>query len=271
MIELPEAITLAGQLNSSIAGKTVCRVLPATKPHKFCWFSANPSAYEGMIAGAKIISAEYFGIFVEIQFDNGMKLCINDGVNIRLISDTSSVKSYQLLIVFDDGTALSFSVAMYGGIVLHDGTYDNEYYLKSKSYISPFSPDFGNQFIRLAHENPKLSAKAFLATQQRFPGIGNGVLQDILFQAKINPRRKMSTIDSFEKEKLLNSVISVINDMTAKGGRDTEKDIFGNNGGYITKMSKKSIEHGCSVCASEIIKETYLGGSVYYCPVCQKL
>ena len=44
----------------------------------------------------------------------------------------------------------------------------------------------------------KLSAKAFLATEQRIPGLGNGVLQDILFNAGINPKRKMGTLTETE-------------------------------------------------------------------------
>lgn len=42
-------------------------------------------------------------------------------------------------------------------------------------------------------------------------------------------------------------------------------------GGYATKMSKNTLAHGCPVCGGAITKEAYLGGSVYYCPACQKL
>ena len=52
-------------------------------------------------------------------------------------------------------------------------------------------------FDRLvAGAKPNLSAKAFLATEQRIPGLGNGVLQDILFNARIHPKRKMATLVS---------------------------------------------------------------------------
>ncbi len=42
MIEFPEAINLSKQLNQNVAGKTVVRVLPPSKPHKFCWFNGDP-------------------------------------------------------------------------------------------------------------------------------------------------------------------------------------------------------------------------------------
>lgn len=272
MIELPEALTLAKQLNETVVGRTVSRVLPPTKPHKFCWFNGEPSDYEEKIKGSKVTAASAFGIYAELLFENNYRLCINDGVNIRLISAEDRPKDYQLLIEFSDNTALVFSVAMYGGIVLHDGSYDNEYYLKSRQSISPFSPEFKEQYIKvLAESKPNLSAKAFIATEQRFPGVGNGTAQDILFSAGLHPKRKLGKMSEQDKDRLLSSMISVLHDMTENGGRDTEKDLYGNPGGYATKMSKNAISVGCPVCGGAITKEAYLGGSVYYCPHCQPL
>ncbi len=271
MIELPEGITLAKQINDCLIGKTVKSVLPPTKIHKFCWFNGDPIDYESRINGSTIVSGSAFGIFVEIAFDNGMLLCFDDGVNIRYCENGDIPKDYQLAIHFSDGSAVVFTVAMYGGIVLHDGNYDNIYYAKSKIAISPFSPDFAKYYYKtMAESKPTLSAKAFLATEQRFPGIGNGVLQDILYTAGTNPKTKISTLSDKDKTLLLNSIVSVLQEMTDKGGRDTEKDVFGNSGNYITKLSKLTAHSCCRVCGGGIVKEAYLGGAVYYCPVCQK-
>ena len=59
--------------------------------------------------------------------------------------------------------------------------------------------------------------------------------------------------------------------MMRLGGRDTEKDLFGNPGGYQTRMSKRTLAGGCPACGGPITKEAYLGGAVYYCPRCQGL
>ncbi len=272
MIELPEALTLAKQLNETVTGAQVVEVSPPTKPHKFCWFNGEPTDYAEQLIGQRVRKAEGFGIYCEITFDGGKRLCVNDGVNVRLCEADKAPKSYQLMIAFSDGRALVFTVAMCGGIFLHSGDYDNEYYLKSRSYVSPLSDDFYEQFRSLIERSKgSMSAKAFLATQQRFPGIGNGVLQDILFDARINPRRKLSTLSDEERGALYRSTVSVIKQMTELGGRDTERDIFGSSGGYVTRMSKNSLASGCPECGGDIIKETYLGGSVYYCPDCQPL
>lgn len=57
--------------------------------------------------------------------------------------------------------------------------------------------------------------------------------------------------------------------MTKLGGRDTEKDLFGNSGRYKTMMSKNNVGIACMACGDIIKKESYLGGSVYYCESCQ--
>ena len=58
--------------------------------------------------------------------------------------------------------------------------------------------------------------------------------------------------------------------MTEKGGRDTEPDFFGQPGGYHTILCKNTVNKPCPVCGTSIKKEAYMGGSVYYCPKCQK-
>jgi formamidopyrimidine-DNA glycosylase len=49
----------------------------------------------------------------------------------------------------------------------------------------------------------KLSLKAALATEQRIPGLGNGSLQDILWQAHLHPKRKTNTLSDEEDSSTL--------------------------------------------------------------------
>lgn len=272
MLEYPETATLAEQCRQTIVGKTIREVLPPTKPHKFCWFSGDPAEYGARLWGSRIASAAGFGIFVELAFDNGMFLSFDDGVNARLLPRNEAPKDYQLLVEFSDDSALVFTVAMYGGITLHDGSYDNAYYRKSKSAISPFDKEYASYYQEmLSVSKPGLSAKAFLATEQRFPGIGNGVLQDILFNAGIHPKRKIGTLTPEDRNRLFRAIVSTLKEMTDSGGRDTEKDLFGNPGGYQTKLSRNTLPYPCVKCGSPLAKEAYLGGAVYFCPVCQPL
>lgn len=284
MIELPEALTYKRDLEQYVAGKTVKKVRPPSSPHKFCWFNGDVQGYDGLLSGRKVLGARAFGIYAELEFGDGKALAFNDGVNVRLVEPggRKPVK-YQLMIDFTDGYSLVFSVAMYGGISYHEGGYDNEYYIKSRGSISPLSPEFDMEYFHelISGVRPVMSAKAFLATEQRIPGLGNGCLQDILFKAGMHPKRKLSTWSHGDVVTVFEAVKDVLADMTEKGGRDTEKDLLGNAGGYRTLMSKNSWKvhdkenrgegwkPGCPVCGGVIVKEAYLGGAVYYCPVCQ--
>jgi len=165
---------------------------------------------------------------------------------------------------------------MYGGIWCFNTKegFPNNYYQVTKEKPSPLSYEFNETYfdkLISSQDLQKLSIKAFLATEQRIPGLGNGVLQDILWQAKIHPKRKINTLTDENKEVLYTSIKTVLSKMTELGGRDTEKDLYGNNGGYKTMMSKNSVGSSCVSCGEIIKKENYLGGSIYYCENCQLL
>jgi formamidopyrimidine-DNA glycosylase len=42
-------------------------------------------------------------------------------------------------------------------------------------------------------------------------------------------------------------------------------------GRYKTLLSKNTAGKPCPVCGTAIVKEAYLGGSIYYCSGCQKI
>lgn len=274
MLELPEAAAIAGQIKETMTGKRIIKVIAAYTPHKFAWYQGDPANYSALLIGKTITQANGYGGMVEIKADDVLIL-VNDGVRLRLLDAAEPrPKKHQLLIEFEDNTALSASVQMYGGILcFSDGELDNPYYDVAKSRPSPLSEDFSWSYFEKmisSSEVQKLSAKAFLATEQRIPGLGNGVLQDILLYAGINPKTKINTLSEEKKVLLFKQVKTVLTEMTNLGGRDTEKDLFGNPGGYKTLMSKNSMNFGCAVCGGQIKKESYLGGSVYYCENCQR-
>jgi len=201
---------------------------------------------------------------------------IGDGANLQYFqADQKEPVKHQLLIKFEDDTFLTSSVKMYGGIwCFEDNTFDNIYYSVAKEKPSPLSTRFNYEYFttNILDECAKnKSVKAVLATKQSIPGLGNGVLQDILFNATINPKRKVSTLNEREQIRLFDSVKHTLKEMSNKGGRDTETDLFGAKGGYKTKMTSSNSKQPCPECKSKIIKESYLGGSIYYCPICQKL
>lgn len=271
MLEIPESHVISKQLNQTIKGKVIRNVSANSSPHGFAFYFGDPNNYHSILTGKVIEGAEAIAGQIEMKAENA-RVLFGDGTNIRYFrADKEIPKRHQLHIEFEDFSSIVCTVQMYGGLYAFlDGENDNPYYLVAKEKPSPLSDEFSEGYFHRLFQEAKqtLSAKAFLATEQRIPGLGNGVLQDILFTAKINPKSKLESL-SKNKEELYNSIKDTIQKMTLQGGRDTEKDLFGFPGGYKTIMSNKTLINPCPVCGNTIVKQAYMGGNVYYCPNCQ--
>lgn len=274
MIEIPEAIVLAEQCKQILTGKVVEEVLAGLSPHKFAWYVGEPGDYPKKLVGKRVQTAQAFGGHIEMELGD-VFLAFSDGIQLSYLEENQKLpKKHQLLIRFTDQSVLVASVRMYGGIwCFFEGEWDNIYYQLAKKKPGPLDEGFTPAYFRaLVNEKrvQKLSVKAFLATEQRIPGLGNGVLQDILYDAGIHPKQKLHALTESDKEGIYHSIHRVLSEMVEKKGRDTEKDLLDQPGGYRTKMSRKTLGTNCPKCGSQIQKASYLGGSIYYCPHCQR-
>ena len=238
-----------------------------------------------MLEGLKVTNALAHGGRPELYFEGGLQLCFNDGVNMRYLApgDKRPAK-HQFLMEFDAGgskgdasCAMACTVQMYGffGLYANEAEILEDFYHRVAVQLpSPLSESFDMAYFDSLRANAegaeKLSAKAFLATQQRIPGLGNGVLQDILWRAKIHPKRKLRTLSQGEWEGLFHCVKDTLAEMTAKGGRSTEKDLYGQPGGYASVLNAKTLALPCPACGGGITRAAYMGGNVYFCAECQK-
>jgi len=274
MIELPEARVIARELKKEILGKEIVDVKGNFTDHKFTFYYNDPEEYKGFLVGKKITSIIERNFYVEIEAEK-YKITFRDGANIRYYGkEESMTQKSKFLLVFHDGTFINVTVSMYAfiGVFSKNEVIDNQYYNMELNGIGALDERFTYKYFKdLINDNIiKLSTKAFLATEQRILGIGNGTVQDILFNAKITPKTKIKDLSELQINNLYDSIINTINEMIDKNGRDTEKDIYGDPGQYKTIMSNKNYKDGCPICKGEIKKENYLGGSIYYCPSCQK-
>lgn len=274
MLELPEAQIIAEQLTCTIKGKEITDVIVNYSPHKFAWFYKDPEDYPNLLTGKKIDFAIANGGQVEI-FAGDTRMAFTDGANIRYIETGGKLPvKHQLLIGFADDSCIVVTVQMYGGLwCFGEGQLDHPYYLVAKEKPNVLSDQFSeNYFLHLTNQEDmqKKSLKAMLATGQSVPGLGNGVLQDILYNAELHPRRKISALSDEDKRRLFRCLKETLREMYSQGGRDTEKDLFGAKGRYVTQLSKNTLGTSCCRCGGTILKDNYLGGSIYYCSGCQK-
>lgn len=273
MLEIPEAVTIAEQLCRTVVGKTVDHVQAAQSPHGFAWYFGDPAEYPARLEGRVIDGACSVGGRVEMAAGD-VRIALNDGVNARYLAPGKEPpKKHQLYIRFGDGSALVCTVQMYGGMMVFPdgGMDDNFYHTVARDRPSPLSDAFDRAYFDAIAEDAggKVSAKALLATEQRIPGLGNGCVQDILWNARVNPQSKMGALLPDERTAIYNSVKCTLREMADKGGRDTEKDLYGNPGGYMTRLSARTAAYGCPNCGGGITRKAYMGGNVYFCEHCQ--
>ncbi|MCL2409889.1 MAG: endonuclease VIII [Oscillospiraceae bacterium] len=275
MVELPESYVLAEQIDQTLVGKTIKDAEADAHPHKFAWYTDDPAEYGGKLRGKKVTGANpgtgyTCGGNTEILCEDVL-LVMNTPIKYHAPGEKLP-KKHQLLLTFDNDSHISCTVQMWGSMLCYSTAGDDipkEY----KSGPDPLTEAFDQAYFDALWSGTKqnLSAKAFLATEQRIPGLGNGVLQDILFNAGIHPKLKLEEMGDEHREKLFRSVKNTLKDMRDRGGRDTEKDLFGHNGGYRTILSKNTLPYPCLVCGSGLIRQAFLGGNIYVCPTCQPL
>ncbi len=274
MYELPEMVTIARQVADELTGAKVISCERGNSPHKWVWYSMEPEEYEQVLVGRELGGATAEGNRMLLPVQPGWVLAIGDmGGRITLHPDGSALpKKRHLMLGFADGRYLSVCVQGWGGIWLAEegqsiGFQDTE------GRVNPTGDEFSyDRFKALLEDDAgrgKRSVKAFMASKPRISGVGNGYVQDICFRARLHPKRDITTLSGRERLRWYHAIRGVLKDAIASGGRDTERDLFGQPGGYVATLDRRALGQPCPGCGTAIEKTQYLGGSCYFCPECQ--
>lgn len=277
MIELPEAITIARQMNQEVQGKRIAEGERGAPVHKFAFCNRPPAEYVEILRGKRVGAARDHGGLILVDLEPGYVLTLGGGGE-RIILHPAGAKvpgKYQLLLRFADETSLSVTVQGWGSLQLLDQEALDSHLSRwlGAGCVSPLSREFTLGYFRemlgrLGPDDPT-SAKLFLTSKPGVRGIGNGCLQDLLWHAKIHPRRRIAELTPGEQRALHAAIRTTLTSMTDQGGRDSELDLFGRPGRYQRILHSKSVGQPCPGCATPIERQAYLGGSVYFCPACQ--
>jgi len=288
-MSLAECVITANQLNETVKGKTIAKIIANQNPHTFVWFALEPEyAFCDSYNSSKF--AEQYGRYLTGETIKGAAAVLGgySAYTFMYVGDRALMfhvlttlyhkagakrpKRHQLLLEFDDGTALSFCGSLGGPLFLFEVDENGRAVNYASNFPSILSDDFSLEFfMNLIRNTPfkSMSAKEFLATKNRIPGLDNGILHEILWEAEINPKTKMTSLNESDFVRIYNSIKKVFPAVIAGGGKDTDKDLYGNLGGYITHVSKNTLGKPCDRCGGIVTKEVFLGGAVYYCPQCQ--
>lgn len=278
-IELPEAKILANQINRELEGKCVesCLVKNYERLQKIGMLNEDLSSFDQLVDG-KIESAISRGNVIQIKFDNGMNLIIGPeyGGAIFYHADEKDVpKKFHLRINFSDGTLLTVRLTSMGIIkALKDGELGSSYVFKRDFNFEKLSPTEARftieSFSKLLADNNRMLKAVLVGKDALVVGLSNSAFQDIIYRAKLHPKRKASKLKPEEKRRLYDAIKLVINERIRLNGKDQFYDLFRNQGGYKPAMGSNMKQKFCPECGTPIEKLSHGGGYIYLCPTCQQ-
>lgn len=271
-VELPEAITLARQMNAVLKRKKIAEVHLDKRSDSLVrqgFINLPKINLAGRIV--KQVTSKGKWIYLRLVPDLYLLFALETGGKFLFHSkEEPPPEHYHVMLCFANGSSLTEHIVGWGWA---KAAYDPE----SERYPGKLglSPVDGEKFkyekfCRILDEGGKKNIKFILLEQNKIAGIGNGYLQDILFRACLRPDRKVGDLTGTERLSLYNAIRSVLGEAVRLGGSELECDLYNCPGRYRRILGEFRLGKPCPNCGTEIEKVRVQGSSSYICPSCQK-
>jgi formamidopyrimidine-DNA glycosylase len=277
-IELPEAKILADQMNKELKGKRIksYSLRDCGKLQKIGFIDRDNKSFDQLV-NREVESVTSRGNSIRVKLDGGMNMILSPeyGGEIFYHSREATIpEKFHVKIDFSDKTALTVRFTSMGGVrVLKDAELMDSYVFKrdfNTEILSPIDDDFTfERFSRLLSDNNRALKPVLVGKDAVLVGLGNSAFQDIIYRAKVHPRRKASELNLNEQKALFNSVKLVLRERLWLNGKNQFLDLYQNQGRYTSAMGPNMRKKNCPVCGSPIQDLSLGGGRVFVCPKCQ--
>ncbi len=183
-------------------------------------------------------------------------------------------KHTHLVLWFEDGDFLLYNdVRKFGTFQIALCQEDIMITSMSKLGPEPLGESFTKEYLKEELKNTKKNIKAFLLIQEKIAGIGNIYADEVLFFAKVSPKRPGNQLSDEEIQKIHKGVIEKLQMGIEAGGASirnyvNESGEKGNFQNLIKVYGKKG--DNCPECNGKFITETVAGRTSTWCPSCQK-
>ena len=277
-IELPEAKILAEQMNKALRGKRIKAydLQNYERLQRIGMIDKDLTTFE-RILNKRVISVISRGNVIRLKLSDKMNLILAPeyGGKISYLSRNNTVPSkYHLKVAFDDDTLLTVRLTSMGLIhaakdneLAHLYVYQRDF---NENVASPIDPEFTlEQFSQLLSQKNTMLKTVLVGKDAIVVGLSNSAFQDILYRARLHPKRKAAELSVDEKQKLYDAMRFVLRERVNKNGKNLFYDLYGNQGGYTPSMGPHMKQETCKTCGTQIMKLNVGGGSVYLCSLCQ--
>jgi len=277
-IELPEAKILSEQMNRALKDKRIrsYHLRDCERLQKIGFINRDIKAFDQLV-NRKVESVTSRGNAIRMELDEGMNIILfpeYGGEVFYHSSGTTVPEKYHLKIDFVDKTALTVRLTSMGGIqVLKDAQLKSSYVFKrdfNPEILSPVDEDFTfERFSKLLVKNNKALKTVLVGKDAVVVGLSNSVFQDIIYRAKLHPKRKASELKPHEQKALYTAVRLVLQERIRLNGKGQFFDLHRNQGRYTPAMGPNMRKQKCPACGTIIEELSLGGGKVFVCPKCQ--
>lgn len=221
MPELAEVEFYRKRWHQAAVGQAVTRVRAHAAKKTFR--EAPAARIRRGISGAKLVASETAAKQMAFRFDNGAWLGVHLGMTGELSAQPVGyrVEKHDHLVIDFAKTSLVFSdPRMFGGVRFHAGPEAPGWWTRIAPSLlsSAFSQSALDAFLQ---RRAKAPIKAVLLMQERFPGIGNWMADEILWRAEIHPAQPAGSIVGDQAKRLRREIRAVcrnaLNRIAGKG------------------------------------------------------
>ncbi|MFA6130375.1 MAG: DNA-formamidopyrimidine glycosylase [Candidatus Omnitrophota bacterium] len=266
MPELPEVETIKRDLQKIILGKKIIEVCVY---NPMVIREPSPYLFKKSLKGLVVKNILRRGKLLILELSNGLSLTIHLKMTGQLVYPGGS-KNSRVSFHLSGGKILDFNdQRLFGELRLVDDWRK----IKFVQGLGPEPFDLTYPDFRDMLSKKKTKIKPLLMDQSFISGIGNLYASEILFRAKIDPRRPAQSLTGAEKEALYKETKEVLSSAIVHGGSsiDDYVRLSGKPGGYrkFHRVYGRQ-DKPCFVCKSLIKKITQGGRGTYFCPKCQR-
>lgn len=246
MPELPEAERARQTLESAIGRQIVDaddRDSYVCRPHQ-------PGEIAAALKGHTPVAARRRGKFMWLDTDDGPALGLHLGMAGRILVDPEeSTRWDRFTLQFADG----------GRLVLRDKRRLGRALLNPDfSHVGPDAAEVDHETFRRLIGTGNTAIKARLLNQGAISGIGNLLADQVLWQARISPKRNVTALTRDDLDRLRREIRAAVRSAIRKGGAHT--------GTFIQGRRRDGI---CPRDGAPLQRDTVGGRTTFWCPVCQ--
>jgi formamidopyrimidine-DNA glycosylase len=271
--ELPELELLRDALTTYAAGKTILAVIP--NPSRAFVIRYPPADFGRELTGRTIAAIRRRGKFLIFDFeDTGPHLIINPMLSGRFAYCSRAAPSLA-------STCFTLQLSGAEDIRFLDNTMMARVYLSADPATDiPTFAGLGPDALDPALDEPTFTArlrkhrgelKNVLRNQVFVSGIGNAYADEILFEARLRPLRRASSLSDTERHDLYQAMRTVLTDavITTKRQYDQGKHPLHKQDRAFMKVHARG-KAVCPRCGHRISSVHAGGESTYYCRSCQR-